>query len=309
MINFIPNDPRAAGAPPMHRVSARPDRPANRAGFTVAGNEPQAVLPPGTPGFVRWQARQAALLTLGAWEAALGAPITSWSTGVANPKSLTIEPDRGDDLNAYYDRESLSFFHHQTGTTMTFSGASADVVSHEAGHAVLDAIRPDLWDTPYLEVGGFHEAFGDVTAIVTALSDLATRKALLAASPDLGTANFVEATAEDLSNAVRLALGATHPAAKPRRALNTFQLAAPQHDADVRWPRRHDRRGPQHRPHHLGLLLRRSSGDVHRVGDPHAGAAVDGHEAGRPALPPGCRHRARGAPVLPVGRAGDGDGR
>jgi hypothetical protein len=114
-----------------------------------------------------------------------------------------------------------------TGTTMTQSGASTDVVSHEAGHAILDAQRPDLWDTPYLEVGGFHEAFGDIVAIVTALRDAATRKALLAASPDLGTANFVEATAEDLSNGVRLAHGASHPAAKPRRALNTFQWQLP----------------------------------------------------------------------------------
>jgi hypothetical protein len=227
MINFVPNDPRAGSSPPMRRVAARPDRPTARAAYTVAGNDPQAVYAPGTPGFIRWQARQAATLAVETWETVLGTPIASWAAETTNPKSLLLLPDAGDDLNAYYDRDSLSFFHHQTGTTVTQSGASTDVVSHEAGHAILDAKRPDLWDTPYLEVGGFHEAFGDIVAIVTALRDSATRRALLAASPDLGTANFVEATAEDLSNGIRLALGASHPASKPRRALNTFLWQLP----------------------------------------------------------------------------------
>lgn len=227
MINFIPNDPQAGPAPPMRRTAARPDRVSGRAGYTVAGMEAQGLHTPGTPAFLRWQSRQAAILAVETWESALGTPITSWATALADPRHLPVVPDEGDDINAYYDRRSLSFFHHSTNGVTTFSGASTDIVSHEAGHAVLDALRPDLWDTPYLEVGGFHEAFGDVTAIVTALSDTATRKALLAASPDLGAANFVEGTGEDLSDAILHARGPTHPASKPRRALNTFKYQLP----------------------------------------------------------------------------------
>ena len=225
-INFIPNDPLVTD-PPMRAVAARPDRAATKAGFAVQGNEPQARYAPGTTGFVRWQARQAAILAVEAWEKALGKPFTTWAAEVPDPKRLALAPDAGDDLNAYYDRTSVSFFHHDIGATVAYSGASTDVVAHEVGHGVLDALRPDLWDTNYLEVGGFHEGFGDVTAIITALNDRKTRLAVLAASPNLGTANVVEATAEDLSNAIRLVLGPQHPAAKPRRALNTFQWQLP----------------------------------------------------------------------------------
>ena len=227
MINYIPHDPQAGPVPPMRRTTARPDRPTGRAGFLVTGSEPQKVYAPGTAGFVRWQARQAAIVTMETWEKALGAPITTWAAQATDPRRLLIEPDLGDDINAYYDRTSLSFYHHTSDGVASFSGASTDVVSHEAGHGILDAIRPDLWNTPYLEAGGFHEAFGDVTAIITALSDKATRKALLAVSPDLGSANFVEGTAEDLSDAIRRAVGPTHSASKPRRALNTFRWQLP----------------------------------------------------------------------------------
>ena len=225
-INFIPNDP-LVNDPPMRTVVPRPDRPANRAGFTVGGVEPEQKYAVGTPGFVRWQARQAAILAVETWEKVLGSPVSNWSVGVANPKRLSLEPDAGADLNAFYDRVSVSFFHFPVAGSTVFSGASTDVVAHEVGHGLLDAVRPDLWSSNFLETGGFHEAFGDVTAILTALSDRKTRTALLVASPDLGTANTVEGTAEDLSEAVRLAIGPNHPAAKPRRALNSFQWQLP----------------------------------------------------------------------------------
>jgi hypothetical protein len=225
-ICFIPNDPLVAGLP-VRTVRALPDRPAGRAGFAVAGTEPQDEYPAGSPGFVRWQSRQAAILAVLAWEKALGTSLTSWAPGAVDRHRLPLLPDEGDDINAYYDRASVSFFHHAIGGEVVHSGASTDVVAHEVGHAILDAIRPDLWDTNFLEVGGFHEAFGDVTAILTALADRDTRVALLAASPDLGAANDVEATAEQLSDAIRRVLGPTHNAAAPRRALNTFRWQLP----------------------------------------------------------------------------------
>jgi Fungalysin metallopeptidase (M36) len=228
MINFIPNDPLAVDVLPMREVKARPERGAGTAGITVAGNAPEGRFDLGEPGFVAWQARQAAILAIEAWEEVRGAPLASWAQESANPASLMLVPDAGEDLNAYYDRESLSFFHKTKGRKTWWSGASTDVVAHETGHGILDALRPDLWSVNMLEIGGFHEAFGDVTAIIAALADRATREALLTLSPDLATANFVEATAEDLSDAIRRVLGARHPAAKPRRALNTFRWQLPQ---------------------------------------------------------------------------------
>jgi hypothetical protein len=226
MITFIPNDPLAA-APPTRQVDARPDRKPDRAGYRVTGNEPEAVHPIGSPGFLRWQARQAAILAIEAWEEVIEAPIPSWAPALDDPSTLLVMPDAGTDLNAFYDRTSIAFFHHTEDGRTVFSGASTDVVAHEAGHAMLDALRPDLWDTNFLEVGGAHEAFGDVTAIVTALSDRTTRRELLDLTPDLGAPNFVEATTEELADGVRQFIGATHPAAKPRRALNSFSWQLP----------------------------------------------------------------------------------
>jgi hypothetical protein len=225
-INFIPNDPLAVDFVPMRTQSPRPNRKAAQAGFTLFGVTPEGIFEPGTSGFVFWQCREAALAAIEVWEG-LDGPLRRWSPQAVNRRKLNLLPDAGDDLNAFYDRQSLAFFHHMTRGHTTFSGASTDVVAHEAGHALLDTLRPELFVSAVTEQGAFHEAFGDCMAILTVLSDRDTRNALLARSPDLGTPNFVEATAEDLSDGVLRALGKNHPAAAPRRALNRFQFQLP----------------------------------------------------------------------------------
>jgi Fungalysin metallopeptidase (M36) len=225
-INFIPNDPLAVNSLPMRQKQARRNRPASRAGFTFVNQVNQALYNPGTPGFLFWQCREAALMALETWEA-LNGKLTAWARATPNAKKLALQQNNGVDLNAYYDGQSLAFFEFTTGTKTTFSGASTDVVAHEAGHAFLDTIRPDLWDSNLTEPNAFHEAFGDCMAILTMLFDQETRQALLAASADLSAPNFVEATAEDLSDGVRLELGPSHPAALPRHALNNFRWQLP----------------------------------------------------------------------------------
>jgi hypothetical protein len=225
-INFIPNDPLALSSLPMRTQEARRNRAAGQAGFTFVNQASQGIYNPGTPEFLFWQCREAALATLEMWET-LNGSLTSWARSAPDRKKLELNQNAGMQLNAYYDGNSLSFFQFTTGAKTTFSGASTDVVAHEAGHALLDTIRPDLWSSTLTEPNAFHEAFGDCIAILTALFDRETRVTLLAASPDLGAANFVEAWAEDLSDAVRLARGANHPAAAPRRALNDFRWQLP----------------------------------------------------------------------------------
>ena len=227
-INFIPNDPLAQDALPMRRQAPRPDRRANRARFVMPGAVPEGSYRAGTAEFLFWQCREAALAAVDTWEILQG-PLRQWSPGAISMRRLPLHPNDGDDLNAYYDRQSISFFEHTTGAKTTFSGASTDVVAHECGHALLDSIRPDLWDAPFVEVAALHEAFGDCMALLTAFADRPTRQALLAASPDLATQNFLEATAEDLSDGVRRdpRLGPNHPAAAPRHALNSFRWQLP----------------------------------------------------------------------------------
>lgn len=225
-INFLSNDPMAVAGPPMRPKSARPNRPASRAGFTFVNQVSEGIHNLGTPEFLFWQCREAALMALETWET-LNGNLTAWARSKPNIKKLKLNQNGGIDLNAYYDGNSLAFFESPSGAKTTFSGASTDVVSHEVGHALLDVIRPDLWSSNVTEPNAFHEAFGDCIAILTALFDQDTRGRLLAASPDLAASNFVEATAEDLSDGVRLKLGANHPAAAPRHALNSFQWQLP----------------------------------------------------------------------------------
>lgn len=221
-IAFIPNDPLAGSkAPPIRKKNKRANRPASRASFTLPTAPTEGIFDPGTPEFLFWQCREASLSALAAWERFAG-PLTNWQ---GNRKKISLIPDAGSDLNAYYDRDSFSFFHYAIGTKTFFSGVSTDVVAHEVGHGLLDTIRPELWDATFLEAGAFHEAFGDCVALLTALSDASTRTKLLA-NGTLRKKNFVESTAEELSEGIRR-LDPNHNAAAPRRALNTFQYQLP----------------------------------------------------------------------------------
>ena len=222
-INFIPNDPRAgAAAPAIRQQAKRPTRPAARSGFVYSNTSTEGVALPGTPKFLFWQAREAAIAAVEAWEASAGLH-KAWQ---GNRKKLPLLQDAGDKLNAFYDRASFSFFHKTVAGTTFFSGASTDVVAHEVGHGLLDSVRPDFFDVNFLEVGAFHEAFGDCMAMLTALGDLETRQKLLAAAPTLRKRNFVESTAEDLSRGIALLIPG-HNAAEPRHAFNTFKFQIP----------------------------------------------------------------------------------
>jgi len=140
--------------------------------FRVEGTAPPPQLyEPDTAEFLYWQL--AAALDRGKrfWARRLPGRGT-WELG----RVLPAVPVAGSDLNAFYDRQALRFFRavdEKTGNVV-YSGESPDVSLHEQGHAVLDAIRPDLWDAPHFEVAAFHEGFGDfaanAAAAVTAMS-------------------------------------------------------------------------------------------------------------------------------------------
>jgi len=226
-INFIPNDPMAGGAaPPMRPQPPRPDRPAGRAGFTYTNAATQGQYAPGTPEFLFWQCREAALAALDTWESFAG-NLAAWSADAADQSNLPLLQNAGNVLNAFYDRQSFSFFRYVTPAKSTYSGASTDVVSHEVGHGLLDSVRTDLFDSAFLEAAAFHEAFADCMALLTAFSDQQSRQALLAVAPNLGTANFVETTAEDLSDGVLRVYGPNANPSAPRHALNNFQFQIP----------------------------------------------------------------------------------
>lgn len=134
-IRYVHNDPDAVPFLESQR-SARPARVGAVAKFGLSYPPAERIYPIGDPSFVFWQCRQAALLAIEAWELVSG-PLRSWQNG---SRLLILDPNRAVGLEANYDRASVSFNRWPVRGTTTFTGASTDAVSHEVGHAILDAV-------------------------------------------------------------------------------------------------------------------------------------------------------------------------
>jgi hypothetical protein len=144
----------------------------------IAGDAPNPDrYPVGSAGFRYWNAAVALHRASDFWGSILGAA-QRWNPAVGSTLQVVLDDDE-EDLNAYYDRRALRFFHATIGDTVVYSGESPDVVCHELGHAVLDAVRPQLWDAAAIEVGAFHESFGDMSTLLTALQLGETRRLVL----------------------------------------------------------------------------------------------------------------------------------
>jgi hypothetical protein len=159
----------------------------------------------------------------------LYSPIVRWpalTKLIANPRS-------GKMFNAYYDRYYLNFFYDDDPVThqTIYTADSADVVAHELGHAILDALRPDLWAVQCVEIQAFHEAFGDINAILTGLTWPEMVKYIMnETGGDLKKDNVVSRLAEQMGLAIWHAQG---NAGSPqnyalRNANNTFQYQSPE---------------------------------------------------------------------------------
>jgi len=214
----------AVGGPPAHNVRASA-QPRASAGFDIQPEADPGIYARQTPEFDFWQVRQALIKGLKLWRDVDGAYPPAW---FGNQARLTVLTDAGDDLNAFYDRRSLQFFHHAFDGTKVHSGESVDVAVHEEGHALLDMVRPDFFEVPFIEVGALHEAFGDCIAILAALSDSSIREAVLSASPDLSGKHFVQSMAEELGDAIRREYGnAAVEDGALRNASNTWTWSDP----------------------------------------------------------------------------------
>lgn len=120
-------------------------------------------------------------------------------------KNLNVLPRAGVDFNAYYDRRNLKFFYDTDTTTnkVVYCADSVDIVAHEFGHALLDAMRPDLWSSMALEVWAFHEAFADINGILTLMQyDEVLQYAIDETAGELTGSNVLSRCAEELGIAV-----------------------------------------------------------------------------------------------------------
>lgn len=141
---------------------------------------------------------------------------------------LTIDPHVGDEANAFYNEQDrmLGFHSFIVDGRKVSTATSADIVSHEAAHAVLDGIR-DLYNESFgLGANAFHEAFGDMTAVLVALhDDSLVRRLLKWTNGNLRLDSFVTAIAEQMASSLGAdaALLASHTVYL-RNALNDFQV-------------------------------------------------------------------------------------
>ncbi len=203
-----------------------PDLGRGRLPVTIRGMGPAPGLyDPGTAEFRYWAAAEALQRSAAVW-AALLPPRVTWQ--VSNGRKLPIGLDEGEDLNAYYDRNGLHFFHANVGGMVIYSGESPDVCAHELGHAVLDALRPQLWDASFIEAGAFHESFGDVSSLLAGLQLPSIREALLAeTSGRLYRTSRLSRVAEQLGWAIRqIRPDAVDPDCL-RNAVNSFFYQSP----------------------------------------------------------------------------------
>lgn len=138
----------------------------------------------------------------------------NWQWG---PDPIKVYPRAGVEPNAYYSRmeQALRFFYfYPTGDETepaVYTNRSYDIVAHEVGHAILDSLRPNYWDSWHPQTGGLHESFGDLTAIFTILSQMDQCEAVIAESKgDLHNKSFFPALAEQFGRALGRESGLRH---------------------------------------------------------------------------------------------------
>jgi hypothetical protein len=167
----------------------------------VEPRPPAGLYRPGSAEFRYWLAAESLARGIGFWSDLLPAG-TTWST--SNPMNVRLLESQPE-LNAYYSRASgLRFYRQTVAGRDVYSGESPDVVCHELGHAILDAVKPQLFHVASSEAGAFHESFGDMSAMLCALQLPSMRaKVLTETSGRLNVNSRLSRVAEQLGWGIR----------------------------------------------------------------------------------------------------------
>jgi hypothetical protein len=171
-----PGEPGSLNQPANHPL---PDLDRAPLPSKIAGAAPEPSGETGTAEFRYWTAADALRRSADFWGGVCGGNLT-WHSSVGSHLTVTLDADQ--DLNAYYDRQGLSFFYESVDGQEIHSGESPDVVCHEFGHAVLDALQPRLWAVYSFEAPALHESFGDMSAMLCALQLPEFRRSLIAST-------------------------------------------------------------------------------------------------------------------------------
>lgn len=196
-----------------------------RLAIRIIGNAPPPrIYQRGTREFRFWAAAESLRRGADFW-AGIVPTAFRWAVGA----NLPVRLDQGVDLNAFYSRgggnlpAGLSFFHDTSSGVTCFSAESPEVACHELGHAVLDALRPQLFHVAFVEAAAFHESFGDMSAILSALQLPSLRNDVIAATGGRISRNSrVSRVAEQLGLAIRMQRPDAVDRDSLRNAANSF---------------------------------------------------------------------------------------
>ena len=181
---------------------------------------------PGTPEFRYWSVEEALARGINFWSPLLPAG-TTWSAAT-NPLQVALV--FAVDLNAFYGRPfGLRFYRWPAQDPAVFSAESPDIVLHELGHGILDAVNRGFFDMQTLENAAFHESFGDMSAILSSLQLPTMRQKVTAETGDRLNANSrLSRLAERLGRALRQVNPAAAERDCLRNASNRFTYQRPE---------------------------------------------------------------------------------
>lgn len=97
---------------------------------------------------------------------------------------LLVVPRAGEWANAFYDRESrsLQFFYFKADGRTIFTAHSQDIIAHEAAHAIIDGVAPDLYDAASPQSLAIHESLADIATLLMSFRSPKLREAVLRAT-------------------------------------------------------------------------------------------------------------------------------
>jgi hypothetical protein len=117
---------------------------------------------------------------------------------------LNVLPHAGLMRNAFYSEATKSiqlFSFHRADGSPYHTSVAHDVVAHETGHALLDAIRDRYTEITDPETAALHEAIGDLTAVMAALSFPSIQELITDANGELLETNLVADVADGFTGA------------------------------------------------------------------------------------------------------------
>lgn len=226
-----PQDPFVSG-PEVRRMSARDIAPGLvNARVRIQDTDGEAAQPdsqgnylfwPGTREFDQVNSFYYTTFTLRMFER-YARRLLPWSFPAVR---ITVDPHSGNGANAFYnEQDRLIGFHGFALNGEVISAAqSADIVSHETAHAILDGLR-DLYNESFgLGPTAFHEAFGDMSAMLVALHDDSLISRVLDwTGGDLRLDNFITTVGEQLTERLRTMAEVNTRTVYLRNAFNKLQ--------------------------------------------------------------------------------------